>query len=91
MHINDWAAIQTLFDKLNKQLERTQKVTQSLGVPRAYVRMMCELEDFLAKTLAGAWWRREHSGQQPPQLQLRPPSCRQPRRPRGLQAAGACT
>lgn len=26
MHINDWAAIQTLFDKLNKQLERTQKV-----------------------------------------------------------------
>ncbi|KAL4439663.1 hypothetical protein ABPG75_002664 [Micractinium tetrahymenae] len=117
MHINDWAAIQTLFDKLNKQLERTQKVgglvckellgptcftagllpakstadspcgassrdqarhpsaytvlaaiiahlrclampmpvqvTQTLGVPRAYVRMMCELEDFLNKTLAG--------------------------------------
>lgn len=26
MHINDWAAIQTLFDKLNKQLEKTQKV-----------------------------------------------------------------
>ncbi|KAI7845552.1 hypothetical protein COHA_000843 [Chlorella ohadii] len=52
MHINDWAAIQTLFDKLNKQLERTQKVTQSLGVPRAYVRMLCELEDFLNKTLA---------------------------------------
>ena len=26
MHINDWAAIQTVFDKLNKQLERTQKV-----------------------------------------------------------------
>ena len=92
MHINDWAAIQTLFDKLNKQVERTQKVrggaegdalggvsprfcrqsgldawpcpirphrlpvqvTQSLGVPRAYVRMLCELEDFMAKTLAGA-------------------------------------
>lgn len=29
------------------------QVTQSLGVPRAYVRMMCELEDFLNKTLAG--------------------------------------
>ncbi|PSC74602.1 Eukaryotic translation initiation factor 3 subunit C [Micractinium conductrix] len=52
MHINDWAAIQTLFDKLNKQMERTQKLTQSLGVPRAYIRMMCELEDFLNKTLA---------------------------------------
>ena len=34
MHINDWAAIQTLFDKLNKQLDRTQKAsnTQSLAV-----------------------------------------------------------
>ncbi len=30
------------------------QVTQSLGVPRAYVRMLCELEDFLNKTLAGA-------------------------------------
>ncbi|KAL4854001.1 Eukaryotic translation initiation factor 3 subunit C [Chlorella vulgaris] len=52
MHINDWAAIQTLFDKLNKQLERTQKATQTLGVPRAYIRLLCDLEDFLAKTLA---------------------------------------
>lgn len=29
MHINDWAAIQTLFDKLNKQLERTQKASRA--------------------------------------------------------------
>lgn len=29
MHINDWAAIQTLFDKLNKQMERTQKARRS--------------------------------------------------------------
>ncbi len=54
MHINDWAAIQTLFDKLNKQLDKTQKVTQSLGTPRVYVKLLVELEDFLAKTLAGA-------------------------------------
>lgn len=26
MHINDWSAIQTLFDKLNKQLEKSLKV-----------------------------------------------------------------
>ena len=32
-------------------------MTQSLGTPRAYVRMLCELEDFLNKTLAGARWR----------------------------------
>jgi hypothetical protein len=29
------------------------QVTQSMGVPRAYIRMLCELEDFLGKTLAG--------------------------------------
>ena len=34
MAINDWSAIQTLFDKLNKQLEKAQKVTESLGAPR---------------------------------------------------------
>eukprot|EP00891_Asterochloris_glomerata_P007222 jgi/Astpho2/7222/fgenesh1_pm.00113_%23_10_t len=50
--INDWSAIQTLFDKLNKQLEKTQKVTMSLGVPRKYVRILVELEDSLATTLA---------------------------------------
>lgn len=32
---------------------RCLQVTQSLGVPRAYARMLCELEDFLNKTLAG--------------------------------------
>ncbi|KAK2079971.1 hypothetical protein QBZ16_002366 [Prototheca wickerhamii] len=52
MHINDWQSIQALFDKLNKQLERTQKATGALGVPRTYVRLLTELEDFLAKTLA---------------------------------------
>lgn len=31
MHINDWAAIQTLFDKLNKQLDKTQKVGDEWG------------------------------------------------------------
>lgn len=53
MHISDWAAIQTLFDKLNKQLEKTQKATGALGVPRPYIKLLVELEDFLNKTLAG--------------------------------------
>jgi hypothetical protein len=34
MNINDWSAIQTLVDKLNKQLEKSQKVTEALGAPR---------------------------------------------------------
>jgi hypothetical protein len=30
MHINDWSAIQTLFDKLNKQLEKSMKVRPNI-------------------------------------------------------------
>jgi hypothetical protein len=39
-------------------------VTQSLGVPRAYVRMLVELEDFLNKTLAGAQGQHVHTRRQ---------------------------
>lgn len=52
VNINDWSSVQSLFDKLNKQLEKTQKVTDALGVPRVYVRILVELEDNLKKTLA---------------------------------------
>jgi translation initiation factor 3 subunit C len=52
MAINDWSAIQTLFDKLNKQLEKAQKVTESLGAPRVYVRILVELEDAIKQTMA---------------------------------------
>lgn len=40
MHINDWSAIQTLFDKLNKQLEKIMKTAPGLGVPRVYARIL---------------------------------------------------
>jgi hypothetical protein len=53
MHINDWQSIQTLWDKLNKQVEKTQKLTGALGTPRPFIKIMVELEDFLNKTLAG--------------------------------------
>eukprot|EP00882_Tetradesmus_deserticola_P006590 GHRQ01006939.1.p1 GENE.GHRQ01006939.1~~GHRQ01006939.1.p1 ORF type:complete len:782 (+),score=486.53 GHRQ01006939.1:187-2532(+) len=52
MKINDWSAIQSLFDELNKRLDRTRKVADNVGVPRVYVRMLVELEDFLNDTLA---------------------------------------
>ena len=52
MHINDGSAIQTLFDKLNKQLEKSLKVTEALGTPRVYIKLLVELEDFLLKSLA---------------------------------------
>lgn len=47
MKINDWSAIQSLFDELNKRLEKAQKVADNVGVPRVYIRMLVELEDFL--------------------------------------------
>jgi len=53
MHINDWQSIQSLWDKLNKQLEKTQKVTGAIGTPRVFIKLIVELEDFLNKTLAG--------------------------------------
>ena len=53
MNINDWHSIQTLWDKLHKQLDKTKKVTGMLGTPRPYVKIITELEDFLAKTLNG--------------------------------------
>lgn len=51
MKINDWLSIQSLFDEMNKRLDRCQKY-QNVGVPRSYVRMLVELEDFLVETLA---------------------------------------
>ncbi len=51
MKINDWSSIQTLFDELNKRLEKCQKF-QGVGVPRSYIRILVELEDFLNETLA---------------------------------------
>ena len=44
MAINDWSAIQSLFDKLNKQLEKTQKVAEQAALPRVYLRLVVELE-----------------------------------------------
>ena len=44
LHINDWNSIQTLFDKLNKQLEKTQKVTETATLPRMYLKLLVELE-----------------------------------------------
>ena len=44
LNINDWSAVQSLFDKLNKQMEKAQKATESLGAPRVYLKMLIELE-----------------------------------------------
>jgi len=43
INILDFSAIQSLFDKLNKQLEKAQKVTESAEAPRLYVKLLVHL------------------------------------------------
>jgi len=44
LNINDWGTVQSLFDKLNKQMEKTLKAADSIGAPRVYIKMLVELE-----------------------------------------------
>lgn len=43
INILDFSSIQPLFDKLNKQLEKAQKVTESAEPPRLYIKILIQL------------------------------------------------
>ncbi|KDD75348.1 hypothetical protein H632_c729p0, partial [Helicosporidium sp. ATCC 50920] len=50
---DEWAAVQSLFDRMQKQLERLGKLTSpSAPPPRAFIRALVALEDELARCLA---------------------------------------
>lgn len=44
MKINDWVSLQTLFDKLNKQLEKATRLTEGATPPKFYYRALISLE-----------------------------------------------
>lgn len=52
MKVNDWSSIQTVFEKLGKQLEKAMKTANLASPPRVYIAILCELEDCLNSTLA---------------------------------------
>lgn len=47
--INDWGAISTEFDKLNRQVA---KLVQTGNTPKLYIKALSELEDFMNETIA---------------------------------------
>ncbi|PRQ44321.1 putative proteasome component (PCI) domain, eukaryotic translation initiation factor 3 subunit C [Rosa chinensis] len=50
-NINDWVSLLDCFDKINKQLEKFMRITESEKVPTLYIKALVLLEEFLSQAL----------------------------------------
>lgn len=62
MKIDDWANVLKAFEAANRLIEKARPKTQKEGIPRQYIRMLCDLEDAVNAAVSDRDARKQLSG-----------------------------